>query len=86
MYSKEEFPKPSHDIPICGDVTPAMFAEKNKLVSSSGETERDKTEFILLIVGWVLFGVCLIALLCVLKNKRGRKDRDVSLEYRVPKS
>ena len=85
MYSKEEFPVPSREIPICGDVTPAMFAKKNKLVSSSGETERDKTEFILLIVGWVLFGVCFVALLCVLQTKRGRKNRDVSLEYKVPK-
>ena len=86
IYSKEEFPEPSRDIPICGDVIPAMFAEKNKLVSSSVKTERDKTKFILLIVGWVLFGLCLISLLCVLQAKRGRKDRDVSLECRVAKS
>ena len=88
VYPKEEFPEPSRDIPVCGDVTPAMFAEKNKLVSSSGETEQNKTEFILLIVGWVLFGVCLITLLGLLcvKAKKERKDRDVSLDYSVVKS
>ena len=66
---------PSREIPIYGDVTPAMFAKKNKLVSSCGETERDKTEFILLIVGWVLFGVCFIAALCASDQKGTQEPR-----------
>ena len=81
IESADQLPVPSPEIPVCGDVTPQMFAEKQK---STDATESPNTEdsdnnmvmLVFLIIGWVLFVLCLVLVVVLIsKMKTAGKGR-----------
>ena len=80
IESPDKIPAPSSDIPVCGDVTPQMFADKQKSEETSASHDQDDSKkstifLIFLIIGWVLF-VVIVFLLIVLISKMRQMTED----------
>ena len=79
IESADKLPKPSSNIPACGDVTPQMFVDKMKsdeTPKTGGEKDckDDTTLLVILIIGWGLFVVSFVLVIVLFCRLRQRAE------------
>ena len=70
LESTNKIPRPGDDIPICGEVTPGHWLQRNKLTQKSVECGDVISLWIALLVGWCLL-LGLLILLIFYCHKKG---------------
>ena len=80
---EDQPPAPSSGIPVCGDVTPQMFADQQKSEISptpdSNGSEDSEILLIFLIIGWILFALLLVLVIVMVLKLKQREASSVNV-------